>query len=205
MRYFLLFISVIAITNCRAQNGSLLKLQNYFDEELKPWTATFNRFSLGDFKTQDTLPFDNNYRQDLNNYKQFLSIYKPIITFSSDGTAFVDIYSYQLNLEKKDTYYQANPDIDQAIILYNSKNSYWNRIYFGTSSMWIDEVIWISESRFILVGIYKPTDNKRLPFILLGDVNKQTLIRYIDASKNSFQTGKVYMSPKLGKIKIKGL
>ena len=169
------------------------------------WTNTFNNFNLSDFKLEDTLHFDNNFPQDFNSYKKFLSTYKPIVTYLPDSSKLIDIYSYQLNLEKKGNYYEANVGIDQAVLLCDPKEKYWNRIYFGTSSEWIDEVIWISKTKFILVGIIKLEDEKKKPLILFGDTNKQTLIKYLNTNKSIFQNGKGYSSIKLKRLNIKGL
>jgi hypothetical protein len=187
------------------QDQKLLQHKKHFDTELKQWTKCFTDFSLSDFKLVDTLHFDNNYAQDLKSLKEFLSVYKPIITYSFDSSKFIDIYSYQLNLEKKGDYYEANPDIDQAILLCDFKAKYWNRIFFGTSSQWIDEVVWLSKTQFILVGIIKSEVDKKQPLILFGDTNEQTLIKYIDTNKQTFQSDKGYSSLKLKRIKIKGL
>jgi hypothetical protein len=187
------------------QDKNLLQHKKHFDTELKQWTKSFSDFSLSDFKLSDTLHFDYNYAQDLESLKRFLSIYKPIMTYSVDSSKFIDIYSYQLNLEKKKNYYEANPDIDQAILLCDPKAKYWDRIFFGTSSQWIDDVIWISKTQFFLVGITKSEDDKRRPLILLGDTNKQSLLKYVDTNKQTFQSDKGYSSLKLKRIQIKGL
>ncbi|HMU46781.1 MAG TPA: hypothetical protein PKC72_10460 [Chitinophagaceae bacterium] len=187
------------------QDKNLLQHKKHFDTELKQWAKSFSDFSLSDFKLSDTLRFDNNYPQDLKSLKEFLSAYKPIMTYSVDSSKFIDIYSYQLNLEKKKNYYEANPDIDQAILLCDPKAKYWDRIFFGTSSQWIDDVIWISKTQFILVGITKSEDDKRRPLILLGDTNKQSLLKYVDTNKQTFQSDKGYSSLKLKRITIKGL
>jgi tetratricopeptide (TPR) repeat protein len=198
---YLLFFGHVAF----GQDQNLLQRKKYFDTELKQWTKSFSDFSLSDFKLADTLHFDNNYAQDLKSLKEFLSVYKPVITYSVDSSKFIDIYSYQLNLEKKGNYYEANTDIDQAILLCNPKAKYWNRIFFGTSSQWIDEVVWLSKTQFILVGITKSEDDKRRPIILLGETNKQSLLKYVDTNKQTFQNDKGYSSLKLKRIKIKGL
>ena len=198
---YLVFFGPIAF----GQDQNLLQHTKHFDTELKQWTKSFSDFNLSDFKLVDTLRFDNNYAQEFKSLKMFLSVYKPIITYSGDSSKFIDIYSYQLNLEKKVNHYEANPDIDQAILLYDAKAKYWDRIFFGTSSQWIDEVLWISKTQFILVGITKSEDDKRQPLILLGDTNKQNLIKYIDANKRTFQSDKGYSSVKLKRIKIEGL
>jgi len=199
--FYLLFFGHVAF----GQDQNLLQNKKHFDIELKQWTKSFSAFNLSDFKLVDTLHFDNNYAQDLRSLKQFLSIYKPIITYSTDGSKFIDIYSYQLSLEKKGTYYEANPDVDQAILLCDPKAKYWDRIFFGTYSQRIDEVVWLSKTQFILVGITKPEDDKRQPLILLGDTKKQSLLEYVDTNRQTFQNAKGYSSLKLKRIKIKGL
>lgn len=205
MKYLPILFFCIVGQSSFGQDKNVLQQKKYFNQELKLWTNTFNNFNLSDFKLEDTLPFDNNFPQDFNSYKKFLSTYKPIVTYLPDSSKLIDIYSYQLNLEKKGNYYEANVGIDQAVLLCDPKEKYWNRIYFGTSSEWIDEVIWISKTKFILVGIIKLEDEKKKPLILFGDTNKQTLIKYLNTNKSIFQNGKGYSSIKLKRLNIKGL
>ena len=205
MKYLPILFFCIVGQSSFGQDKNVLQQKKYFNQELKLWTNTFNNFNLSDFKLEDTLPFDNNFPQDFNSYKKFLSTYKPIVTYLPDSSKLIDIYSYQLNLEKKGNYYEANVGIDKAVLLCDPKEKYWNRIYFGTSSEWIDEVIWISKTKFILVGIIKLEDEKKKPLILFGDTNKQTLIKYLNTNKSIFQNGKGYSSIKLKRLNIKGL
>ena len=205
MKYLPILFFLIVGHGSFGQDQNVLKQKKHFEQELKLWTKTFSKFNLTDFKLVDTLHFDNNFPQDFNSYKKFLSIYKPLMTYLSDSSKFIDIYSYQLNLEKKGNYYEANPDLDQAVLMCDLKAKYWNRVYFGTSSQWIDEVIWISKTRFILVGIIKSEDDKKKPQILFGDTNKQTLLKYLNTNKTTFQNKIGYTSTKLKKINIKGL
>lgn len=205
MKYFLLLLSLSVGYFSFGQDKTLLQQKSHFDRELEAWIETFSSFNLSSFKVLDTVPFDNNFEQNLDYYKEFLSTYKPIITYSTDSSKFIDIYSYQLNLEKKGNYYYANPDIEQTIFLCDPKKKYWDRIYFGTSSQWIDEVVWLSMTKFILVGITKSAENKKMPLILVGDTDRQTLVRYLTTDNNSFQNDIGYSSPKLKRIKIEGL
>ena len=206
MKYLILLLLLTTAGHYSfGQDKTLLQQSKYFDKELKQWTKTFSNFNLSDFKIKDTLRFDNNSKQDFNSYKKFISIYKPIITYFTDSSKFIDIYSYQLNLEKKGNHYEANTEIDQAVLLCNPKRKYWNRIYFGGYSKWTDEVIWITSTKFLLVGIIKSTDNKKNPHILLGDTDKQTLIEFVNTNKSSFQKDKCYTPTKLKKIKIENL
>ena len=205
MKYLPILFFCIVGQSSFGQDKNVLQQKKYFNQELKLWTNTFNNFNLSDFKLEDTLHFDNNFPQDFNSYKKFLSTYKPIVTYLPDSSKLIDIYSYQLNLEKKGNYYEANAGIDQAVLLCDPKEKYWNRIYFGTNSQWIDEVIWISKTKFILVGIFKLEDEKKKPLILFGDTNKQTLIKYLNTNQSIFQNGKGYSSIKLKRLNIKGL
>jgi hypothetical protein len=187
------------------QDISLVKHKIKFDTDFKLWTKSLSHFDLLDFKAVDTFHFENNYARDFKTIKEFLDVYEPVIAYSPDSSKFIDIYSYQLNLKKKENYYEANIVIDQAILMFDSKAKYWDRIFFGTNSQWIDEVAWLSETQFILVGIIKSDSNKRQPFILLGDTNRQTLIKYIDTNKEAFQIVNGYSSFKLKRIRIKGI
>lgn len=205
MKYLPIFFFLIVGQSSFGQEENVLQQAKHFDQELRFWTNTFSNFRLSDFKLEDTLHFDNNFPQDFNSYKKFLSTYKRIITYLPDSSKFIDIYSYQLNLEKKENFYEATVEIDQAILLCNPKAKYWNSIYFGTSSQWIDEVVWISKTRFILVGIIKSEDYKKKPLILFGDTNKQILIKYLNINKNTFQSDNGYTSTKLKRININGL
>ena len=205
MKYASLLFCLIVGHCSFGQVTNLLHQKKYFDQELIQWTKNFSNFEISDFKVEDTLNFDNNFQQNFKLYKKFLSIYKPIIAYSVDSSKFIDIYSFQLKLKKKSNYYKANPDIDQAILLCDIKTKYWKRIYFGTSSQWIEEVIWISKTKFVLVGIIKSNDDKKKPLILLGDTNNKKIIRYFNKNENTFQNGKYYLSPKLKRINIKSL
>jgi len=205
MKTLLLFLFIITTSAASAQDKRISGLRKYFAKEPNLWTKSFRNFDLSNLKAQDTLKFENNFEQDISGYRSFLSVYKPIITYSGDSSSFIDIYSYQLNLEKKKNYYKANPEIDQAILLYLGKRKYWDRIYFGTSTQWIDEAVWVSATQFILAGIIKDDEDKKRPLVLLGDINMQRLIRFRGADKNIYQSDKGYYSPKLKKIKIRGL
>lgn len=200
MRYLSALIFISLSFKGFGQSISLLQYKPQIDKELKAWKATFSNFHLSGFKADDTLKFENNFEQDFEGYKDFLSIYKPIITYSPDRSRFIDIYSYQLNLEKKGDHYEASPDIDQAIFLCQPKEKYWNRIYFGGSSHWIDEIIWVNNTTFILAGVMKNNYDKKMAVSLIGNTQTQKLVRYINPK--SLQREKNYVSGKLGRVRI---
>lgn len=206
MKHPLLVLCIIFLCySGTAQNNELLPYQSYFNDQLKPWATGFSNFKLSNFKRANTLVFENNYPKDINTYNDFLSIYRPFIVYSPSKAKFIDIYSYQLNIEKKGDNYYANPQTDQAIFLYDEGVKYWNRIYFGSSSEWIDEAIWLTDTTLLLAGISKSENNKKIPIVFLGNTNRQTLIKYTSSANNSFQQNKTYLSPRLKKLKVKNL
>ncbi len=206
MKFFISLLFILGVHFSIGQSNNLALYKNYFNSELKLWTNSFINFELYDFIQSDTEHFDNILDQNFTSYKDFLSIYGPIITYSPDSSKFIDIYCYQLNLEKKGKWYYANPAIDQIIFLCDREREYWNRVYFATtSSNWIDDVIWLSKTKFILVGCTKSINNKNHPLVLIGDTKTQTLKEYLDKNSLCYQNKKGYISLKLKKIKIKGL
>ncbi len=201
---FILFFVIGAHISCKKDKG-LLQHKKHFDQELKLWTNTFSNFNLSNFKKGETIHFENGSPQDFNDYKKFLSTYQPIITFLPDSSKFIDIYSVQINLVKVGDHYEASPDDGQTVLLCDPETKYWDRIYYGSFSQWINEVIWLSKTTFILAGITKSSIEKREPIILLGDTEKHTLIEYINTNQKCFQNDHGYTSPKLKKMKIEGL
>lgn len=204
MNRLLLFSIILISTSLSGQNITLTDYKSNFDKDLKDWTSTFTNFNLVDLKKYESRPFDNNYKQDFADLKKFYSVYKPILTFSPDSSSFIDIYSYQLNLEKKGDNYKALVDADQAILLCNKKTKYWDRVYFGTPSFQIEEVVWLTNSKFLLLAVGLNEKDKKIPSILFGDMNKKTITIFNSANKNCYQK-KSYRSPKLSRLNIEGL
>jgi len=188
-----------------AQAQNLFAYKHYFSNELMDWTLSYSNFKLSEFTLAETRPFDHNNPQDLNSLKSFYSIYKPLLTFSKDSNRFIDIYSYQLNLEKKGTGFLANVDIDQAIYLFDKKTKYWDRIYFGTPANSIDEVIWTNNTQFILVGMVANKRGLNTPMIIVGNVVNKTMEIYRNTDTTCQERPVRYKSPKLKKISIEGL
>jgi hypothetical protein len=201
--YLLLFLLIIS-NKIIAQKITLNEYKKYFDTELQSWANTFTGFKLSEFRKSDSSHFDNNYKQDFKSLKSFLSIYKPLVSFSNDSSKFIDIYSYQLNLEKKGNTYFAMPDVDQAILLCDKKTKYWNRICFGTPGFIIEDATWISEIKFILVACVENDNNERIPIIYLGNTVKQSFEIFKSTNRACIQKSE-YMPSKLKRLKIKGL
>ena len=185
------------------QSSLLTSYKSYFDNDLKNWTHSFKNFRLSEFKLSDTIKFETSLFGDTNSLNDFYELYKPGLAFSADKSKFIDIYSYCLNLEKKGNKIFDNPEVDQAVSLCDLKNNKWTRIYFCGISTRIDEVVWLTKTKFILAGtILDENSNLFHPKILIGDITKQVLLVFVDnlsvASKNG------YTSLKLKKLNIQG-
>jgi hypothetical protein len=204
MKYFI-FIAVIFFTEkAFAQESNINQYQHYFARDLNEWASTFKNFRLSEFHRKDSLSFDNTGQQDFRKINSFLSMLKPILTFNYDSSQFIDIYSGQANISKEGNHLVANPDDGGAIFLCNLKSKYWKRIYYNSISLWMEEAVWVSKTKFILAGISKNRKDDRMPLILVGDTIKQTLYEYTSSNNSCIQKA-IYNSIKLKRINIRGL
>jgi len=199
-----LFVTVIFLSSKSSvgQKSTLSGYKSHFDHELKAWTKTIDDFKLSSFKPTDTIAFGNLEYNDTKTLKEFYSIYKPALTFSKDSNIFIDIYSYELNLEKKgNKIVYSGSEVDQAISLYNIKAKRWTQILFCGSSLRIQEVIWLSNIKFMLVGSLWNDESKYLPVIYIGDMKNNSFEVFTSNDPNCLQN-KGYDSPKLAKLNI---
>jgi hypothetical protein len=139
---------------------------------------------------------------NIKGLKGFYSIYKPALTFSKDSNKFIDIYSYELNLEKKGgKIVYSGSEVDQAISLCNIKTKRWTQILFCGYSLRIQEVIWLTNTKFMLVGSVQTEESKYLPVIYIGDITNSSFEIFSSSDSNCHQNIG-YESPKLAKLNI---
>jgi hypothetical protein len=194
-------ITLFFCENSYGQSPELTKYQSYFEDQLKGWAKTFNKFTLSSFKKKESVAFENIDYMDIEDVKEFYSIYKPALTFSQDESQFIDIYSYWLNLDKEGkTIVSRGGEPDQAITLCNFKTKKWTRILFRGTTERIQDVLWITNSKFMLVGIREGS-----PVIYLGDTDTRTFKSFVSTGIKSLKKGITYDSPRLLKLKIKEL
>ena len=198
------FLTLIFLSNKTSigQKNNLLIYKSHFDGDLKAWTQTINDFKLSSFKPTDTISFGNLDDHNIKYLKDFYSIYKPALTFSKDSNKFIDIYSYKLNLEKKgDKIIYSGSEVDQAISLCNIKEKRWTQILFCGYSLRIQEVVWLTNTKFMLVGSVQNDESKYLPVIYIGDITNSSFEKFSSSDPNCHQyIG--YESPKLVKLNI---
>ena len=187
-------------TNSFGQTHDLTTYKKYFDNNLKEWTKSFKNFQLSNLKFTDTIHFENLPFRDTNSLTEFYELYKPALSFSNDKTKFIDIYSYWLNLEKRGGKVIANTEVDQLVSLCDLKDNNWTRIFFCGLSTRIDEVVWVTNAKFIIAGTLLDENNIFHPKVLIGDTIKQTLLVYVDIKSVATKAG--YTSTKLKKLNI---
>ena len=199
-----LFMILVLLSNESSigQQNSLSTYKSHFEGELKAWTKTISDFKLSSFKSRDTVKFQNSVYYDLKTLKDFYSIYKPALAFSSDSNIFIDIYSYELNLEKKgNKIIYSGSEVDQAISLCNIKTKKWAQILFCGYSLRIQDVSWLSNTKFMLVGSTQNEESKFNPVIYLGDLKKNFFEIFASSDPRCLQIEE-YESPKIAKLHI---
>lgn len=203
--YIIFGLSSLTCNSSFGQKSELVIYKLHFDNELSSWTKTFTEFDLSIFHREKVETFEDIGYMDIKDIKDFYSIYQPALTYSPDQNQFIDIYSYWLNLEKKGKKIVSyGGEADQAIVLCNFKSNKWTRIAFRGTTERIQEVIWLTNSEFILVGIRDDENmpDKQRPVIYIGDTITKTFKSFLSKDTKSFQKSGGYDSPKLLKLKI---
>lgn len=203
IKNLILTLFVLLFNNTKAQDLDIENLRTTIDKELNEWPKSFENFNWDDFIEVDSIAvFENLVKQNFKDLKKFQSVYDPIISYSENKNKFIDIYSYQLNLEKKDGKYYSLIDVGQAIFLCDIKNKYWTRIMYSEYSMHIDDVVWIDEFNFLLVGTQRNDYDKNIPIIYFGNLNSKSFRIIINSNENCIRKEENYISKKLKNIKI---
>lgn len=202
MKYFLPALFLLTSVIAHAQVKKLTAYDSLFKTVLSEWKKPIKNFRLTAFKAEAPRSFEDQQPQDTSEVRQFYSIYMPLLTFSPDRKKFLDIYSYSLNLTKEKGKLVAATDVDNAVFLYNKKTGYWKRILFTGMSGAIEEVAWVSDIEFVMVGsLYV---DKMVPIIYAGNISTGKLIEY-KLTDPSISMKDPYQSPKLTQMKIDGL
>lgn len=203
MKNLLISFFLLAINPIQAQSLDVKDLKNIISKNIPEWTVSFENFDWNDFiKVDSTADFENRFKENFKRLKKFQSVYDPIISYSASKNKFIDIYSYQLNLEKKDGKYYAMNDVGQAIYLCDINNKIWNRIDYNEYSKYFDDVLWINENTFLLAGYEENENNKKSPIIYIGNIKEKLFEIVINTNPKCFQKENNYKSKKLKNIKI---
>jgi hypothetical protein len=203
-RYSISLISCLLIFNiCVAQKNNLTFYNSCFQHQLNGWTKTIRRFKLSAFQKTGSLPFEKLVYSDGSTMKDFYAIYKPALTFSNDSTQFIDIYSYWLVLERKGSKIISHGgEPEQAATLFNLNTKKWTRIFFCGYAERIQEVIWTTNTTFIMVGVSEEKDSTNHPIIYVGNTITKSFDVFTSEDQGCYQYKYGYDSPKLLSLKI---
>ncbi|ANI87960.1 hypothetical protein A9P82_00685 [Arachidicoccus ginsenosidimutans] len=176
----------------------LLSYKTNFDNELKDWTATFKNFNLEKFEIASTVKLHDASALNTSDsgFVNYIGLLKPVLYFSDNKQRFVDIYGYELNMEKKDDKIASDNSGEQQIILYDLQKKSERKILFCGISSQIQDVVWQSDAKLILVGRNVETKKIVRPLIYLVDLAKQQITLYRTKDKDCIETS-AYTSSKL--------
>jgi hypothetical protein len=211
MKKILLLVFIAGL--CKSgfsQSDLLLKNKVKIEKELKYWMGNYSNFALRDFIISDTSIFD---------YKVFktppakidkaaiirFETHKPILTPNAGNNLYLDIYSAQLGLEKRNGKYYSNIDDGGAVQIWDLKKNVYYRISYSATSSWVDEAIWINDKEFLLARSVTEVDDSgfvRLPEIYFGNLLTNSFLVFKNKNSGCKQKKELYRSPKLKKIPL---
>ena len=199
-----MFLAILSgvISSCHPGDGSLLVFKPYFDQELKAWTAGYQHFDLTRFHPQELIPFGSIVTTNKRESPDFDSLYGQFMSYSPDKSRFIDCFSEEINLEKKGDHYEANPDDGGAVFLCDRGGHNCRQITYSSIGEGVEESCWLSNTRFALVGVERLSESKRVPFILIGDIQTQQCEKFLSEDSSCVQiANKFYTSPKLAGVR----
>lgn len=218
MRY-LLFLFIIFAASCKSGDkkpadtpaapvtdtkpAGLAAYQQTFDGPLKAWASTFTGFNPANFALEDTTDFGNTEPDEMGDINELVKIYKPLLYYSPDSSAFIDMYSAQLGLQVINGQYYSEGDVDQGIYLCRPAKSSWKKLLFYGPSAGMEEAAWVNDSTFIMGGIFFNDDGKRVPIIAVGNEATQTILHYSCKDTACVQGEERYTAERVRKLNIK--
>ena len=179
---------------------TLSTVKPLIEKGLSQWMNSFKDFQFDSFHQVAVRGFQENEYNNVSDLSQFYSLYKPSLSFSPDSSQFIDLFSNGITLEKKGKKIIAIGDVDQAVTLCNLKTKNWKSIIsFGPSAS-MEEVLWVSPSKFLLAGTMQNDDGKQQPVLLLADTDKKSF-RWFEANLIRVESAR-FKASGLSKLKI---
>jgi hypothetical protein len=167
---------------------------------LDKWKQSFKGFHVDSFYLVSKLNFEQTDYNDVKDISSFYGLYKPSLSFSSDSSQFLDLYSYGITLEKRGKKIIAISDVDNSVTLCNLKTKEWRRIASAGPSTNMEEAVWVSPVKFLIAGTMQDENSELMPVLLMGNVNSK-ILRYFEAKTMRPKSAK-YEASGLAKLKI---
>lgn len=167
----------ISVVN-KETKKDMAAIQPFIEKELNKWAQSFSGFTLDSFRLTQKTNMEQTDYQLASDLKIFYDLYKPSLIFSPDSSQFIDLFSSGISLERKGKKIIAMGDVDQAITIKNIKTNEWKQVAFFGPSAGMEEAVWLSDTQFLLAGIFENNDGKAVPVLLLGDLNNKSFHWY---------------------------
>ena len=167
----------ISVVN-KETKDKMATIKPFIEKELNKWAQSFTGFMLDSFRLTQKTNMEQTAYQPASDSKIFYDFYKPSLIYSPDSSQFIDLFSSGISLERKGKKIVAIGDADQAITINNIKANEWKQIAFFGPSAGIEEAVWLSDTQFLLAGIFYNDDGKAAPIMLLGDLNNKSFQWY---------------------------
>lgn len=165
--------------------------QNVIDQRLPQWLAYKKQqndsFSVSNFEfvAEDTLSLMPGEKVDSTakgkNWQQYLQKYSPYLSFSPDSSYAIDLFSYNILLEK-DSHgdlkaLTGDPDMQASLV--NLKDKTRQRLLFVGPSSGFDDAVWTSPKTLYIVGKTKQdNDSTQIPVIWEYHLDNKVLRTY---------------------------
>jgi len=165
-----LLINKDSIMNFIANNGSLWL--NSWKTDLSTCNFEYSKSGVllgaNDWNSMELIP-------------DFFDLYQNMLIYSADNFMCVDLYSYKIGLEKKDSITWGYIDADTKIFLLDLINKKSKLLITCGTTKQYDDCIWISNECFILLGSESEfTSESELfrPFIMIYDISHNFFLQY---------------------------
>lgn len=182
------------------KSGDLSAYRAWIDKELAAWAASFEAFSPDSFTLTQEDSFSLAPTGEDPSSGENYALFAPSLVYAPDSSAYLDLFSAGMMLEKKGKKIIATSDVDQAVNLYNRQTREWNRIVSFGPSAGIEEAVWTSADEFLLAGIFFNDNGQATPILIAGNKKLQTLRWY--GSSQVRPGDRKYESSGIVKLKI---
>lgn len=141
--------------------NDLKSIQSLNPAWIKYYTSKISNFRIDQFvlkgETKASELINGNIYGDYD--KEFNKNHSQFLINSKDNSQYIDLDSYQMTIEKnnKGELICSGVEIDQEINWVNRKTKEIKRIFFASSSTYIDDAIWMNNNKVALLGV---TENK---------------------------------------------
>lgn len=191
--YSLFFI--ISIYSCSI-TLHIADIKRIIKDDKPMWIESWENDPLLNLTTDGWHSYKNNFSYTFTQIPDYEQLY----FYSPSRNLFVDIYSRQLDIEinKSDTLIFFAGEPESEIVLSNVIRKTSDRLLFASDGAYFDDVIWIDDSHFIVLGhSIDFNSNENFPIIIIFDLQRQQQLFYTgEVNKILFD----YVTKKFGKL-----